>query len=98
MKATIFMSLRPIVSDTNSNAQLNFLRKCVVRNSFWLLLYCIYRRCMNGWKMQVRDNYQNFIRALNKQIVYAEEGLIWSGSLSDVENNCHWGLSEKKAD
>ena len=48
---------------------------------------------MNGWKMQVRDNYQNFIRALNKQIVYAAEGLMWSGSLSDVENNCHWGLS-----
>lgn len=48
---------------------------------------------MKGWKMQVRDNYQNYIRALNKQIVYAAEGLMWSGSLSDVENNCHWGLS-----
>ena len=48
---------------------------------------------MNGWKMQVRDNYQNFIRALNKQIVYAAEGLMWSGSLRDVEENCHWGLS-----
>lgn len=48
---------------------------------------------INGWKMQVRDNYQNFIRALNKQIVYAAEGLMWSGSLRDVEENCHWGLS-----
>ena len=48
---------------------------------------------MIGWKMQVRDNYQNFIRALNKQIVYAAEGLMWAGSLSDIEENCHWGLS-----
>lgn len=48
---------------------------------------------MNCWKMQVRDNYQNFIRAINKQIVYAAEGLSWSGFLSEVEENCHWGLS-----
>lgn len=31
---------------------------------------------IKGWKNQVRDNYQNFIRALNKQIVYAAEGLM----------------------
>lgn len=48
---------------------------------------------MKGWKAQVRDNYQNFIRALNKQILYASEGLMWSGSLEDVEENCHWGLA-----
>lgn len=48
---------------------------------------------MNGWKMQVQDNFQNFIRALNKQIVYSAEGLMWSGTLSDMEDNCHWGLS-----
>ena len=48
---------------------------------------------MEGWKSLVRDNYQNFIRALNKQIVYAAEGLMWSGTLSDAEENCHWGLS-----
>lgn len=48
---------------------------------------------MNGWKMQVQDNFQNYIRALNKQIVYSAEGLMWSGTLSDMEDNCHWGLS-----
>ncbi len=42
---------------------------------------------------QVRDNYQNFIRVLNKQILYVSEGLMWSGSLEDVEENCHWGLT-----
>ncbi len=30
---------------------------------------------MEGWKAQVRDNYQNFIRALNKQIVYAADNM-----------------------
>jgi len=48
---------------------------------------------MEGWKAQVRDNYQNYIRAINKQIVYAAEGLMWSGSLEEVEANCRWGIA-----
>ncbi len=48
---------------------------------------------MEGWRAQVRDNYQNFIRAINKQIVYAAEGMMWSGSLEEIEANCLWGFS-----
>lgn len=45
------------------------------------------------WKAQVRDNYQNFIRALNKQIVYSAESMMWACPLSEVEENCLWGIS-----
>ena len=48
---------------------------------------------MEGWLSQVRDNYQNFIRAINKQIVYAAESMMWSCSLEEVESNCLWGIS-----
>lgn len=47
----------------------------------------------DGWRRQVRDNYQNFIRAINKQIVYAAEGLMWVGSLEEAEANDRWGIS-----
>lgn len=45
------------------------------------------------WQAQVRDNYQNFIRALNKQIVYTAESMMWSRPLQEVEDNCRWGLA-----
>lgn len=48
---------------------------------------------MEGWHEQVRDNYQNFIRAINKQIVYAAESMMWTCNLDMVEENCRWGLS-----
>ena len=48
---------------------------------------------MDGWLAQVRDNYQNFIRALNKQIVYSAESMMWTRPLDEVEANCRWGLS-----
>lgn len=48
---------------------------------------------MEGWHEQVRDNYQNFIRAINKQIVYAAESMMWTCDLDMFEENCRWGLS-----
>ena len=46
-----------------------------------------------NWKAQNRDNYQNFIRALNKQIVYSAESMMWVSQLDEVEENCNWGIS-----
>ena len=48
---------------------------------------------MEGWSEQVRENYQNFIRAINKQIVYAAESMMWTCPLNEVEENISWGLS-----
>ena len=48
---------------------------------------------LEGWKAGMRENYQNFIRALNKQIVYSAESMMWTCPLAEVEANCLWGLS-----
>ncbi len=45
------------------------------------------------WKAQIRDNYQNFIRAINKQIVYSAESMMWICPLNEVEESCNWGIS-----
>ena len=45
------------------------------------------------WKAQIRDNYQNYIRALNKQIVYTAEATSWVAPLSEVEDYCRYGLA-----
>lgn len=61
-----------------------------------LIPYYISATSENGaeeWLTQVRDNYQNFIRAFNKQIVYAAEGMMWAYSPEQVEENCRWGLA-----
>ena len=47
----------------------------------------------DDWSEQIRDNYQNFVRAINKQIVYAAEGLMWVGTVDAAEANDRWGLS-----
>lgn len=46
-----------------------------------------------NWQAQIRDNYQNFIRAINKQIVYTAESMMWVSPLHEVEENCLWGIS-----
>ncbi|MBP1586651.1 MAG: helix-turn-helix transcriptional regulator [Lachnospiraceae bacterium] len=46
-----------------------------------------------NWKAQIRDNYQNFIRAINKQIVYNAESMMWVSPLQEVEENTLWGIS-----
>ena len=50
-------------------------------------------RGIEGWKEQVRDNFQNFVRAINKQILYAAEGMMWSCPLGEVEVYCRWGIT-----
>ena len=45
------------------------------------------------WRAQIRDNYQNFIRVLNKQIVYSAESMRWVCPVNEVEENCLWGIS-----
>ena len=46
-----------------------------------------------NWIAQIRDNYQNFIRAINKQIVYTAESLMWVAPVNEVEATCNWGIS-----
>ena len=46
-----------------------------------------------AWKSGMRENYQNFIRALNKQIVYSAESMMWVCPMEEVEENCRWGLA-----
>ncbi len=61
-----------------------------------LLPYFINRDSEEGkenWKIQIRDNYQNFIRAINKQILYNAESMMWVSPLKEVEENCFWGIS-----
>ena len=61
-----------------------------------LLPYFISRDTDEGkenWKKQIRDNYQNFIRAINKQILYNAESMMWVSPLKEVEENCFWGIS-----
>ena len=45
------------------------------------------------WKARIRDNHQLFIRALNKQIVYTAESMMWVCPVEEVEAACLWGLS-----
>ncbi len=47
---------------------------------------------LDGWKDSVRDNYQNFVRAINKQFVYTAESSMWSGTLEDTEQYCFWAI------
>ena len=61
-----------------------------------LLPYYIDRSTDAGkerWQVQIRDNYQNFIRVINKHIVYTAESMMWVSSLKEVEDNCLWGIS-----
>ena len=61
-----------------------------------LLPYYINRDTEEGkknWQTQIRDNYQNYIRAINKQIVYTAEAMMWVSSLEETEENCRWGIA-----
>ena len=46
-----------------------------------------------NWNAQIRDNYQIFIRALNKQILYTAESMMWVSPLNEMEQNCLWGIA-----
>lgn len=61
-----------------------------------LLPYYINRDTEEGrknWQAQIRDNYQNYIRAINKQIVYTAEAMMWVSPLDETEVNCRWGIA-----
>ncbi len=61
-----------------------------------LLPYYINRYTEEGkknWQAQIRDNYQNYIRAINKQIVYTAEAMMWVSPLDETEANCRWGIA-----
>ena len=61
-----------------------------------LLMYYIPMDTEEGkarWKAQIRDNYQNYIRAINKQIVYTAEATSWVSPLPEVEEYCRYGLA-----
>lgn len=45
------------------------------------------------WRDSVRDNFQNFIRAINKQFVYTAETSMWSCPFEETERHCLWALS-----
>ena len=45
------------------------------------------------WKVSVRNNFQNFIRAINKQFVYCAESSLWTLPLEETEGNTLWALS-----
>lgn len=48
---------------------------------------------IDGWQESVRDNFQNYVRAINKQFVYTAESLMWKDLLEDVEATCKWAIS-----
>lgn len=55
--------------------------------------YTLEEEGREAWKASVRDNYQNFVRAMNKQFVYEAESLMWLGKLEETEAKCRWALS-----
>lgn len=46
-----------------------------------------------SWRAQIRDNYQNYIRAINKQIVYTAESMMWVSPVEEAEEYCRWGIN-----
>lgn len=48
---------------------------------------------LDGWRESVRGNFQNYVRAMNKQFVYTAESAMWAGSLEEVERTCFWAIS-----
>ena len=44
-------------------------------------------------RAQIRDNYQNYIRAINKQIVYTAESMMWVSPVEEAEEYCRWGIN-----
>lgn len=61
-----------------------------------LLTYYINTATEEGkvsWRAQIRDNYQNYIRAINKQIVYTAESMMWVSPVEEAEEYCRWGIN-----
>lgn len=46
-----------------------------------------------AWRISVRDNFQNFVRAINKQFVYSAESTLWPFPMEVSEPNDLWAIS-----
>ncbi|MBO4440346.1 MAG: helix-turn-helix transcriptional regulator [Spirochaetaceae bacterium] len=55
--------------------------------------YAYVEKGLDGWKASVRDNLQNFVRAVNKQFVYGAEGYMWKFPLEETVSYCEWALN-----
>lgn len=55
--------------------------------------YVYVEKGLDGWRESVRDNTQNFVRALNKQFVYTAESLMWDCPLEETVSHCKWALT-----
>lgn len=47
---------------------------------------------LDAWRDSVRENHQNFIRALNKQLLYCAESSMWACELEETVSHCKWAL------
>ena len=55
--------------------------------------YVYVEKGLDGWRESVRDNTQNFVRALNKQFVYTAESSMWDCPLEETVSHCKWALT-----
>lgn len=46
----------------------------------------------DAWRESVRDNLQNFVRAINKQFLYTAETSLWSCTFEECEAHCKWAI------
>ncbi len=55
--------------------------------------YVFVEKGLDGWRDSVRDNLQNFVRAINKQLVYTAESSMWSCPLEETVAHCRWAIN-----
>jgi transcriptional regulator with XRE-family HTH domain len=55
--------------------------------------YVYVEKGLDGWRESVRDNTQNFVRALNTQFVYTAESSMWDCPLEETVSHCKWALT-----
>ena len=78
-KGRLHISALPSVSN-------NMLQETI--NSYYVSV----EKGLDGWRESVRDNLQNFVRAINKQLVYTAESSMLACPLEETENHCKWAL------
>ena len=78
-KGRIHLNALPSISN-------NMLQETI--NSYYVMV----EKGLDGWRESVRDNLQNFVRALNKQFVYTAESTMWDCPLEETVSHCKWAL------
>ncbi len=78
-KGRIHLNALPSISN-------NMLQETI--NSYYVSV----EKGLDGWRESVRDNLQNFVRALNKQFVYTAESTMWDCPLEETVSHCKWAL------